>query len=317
MTTSYAYDFENPSELNFSFSLLNILRTYIRCGKNPNLIFIYYKNHFQTTQGTMVIDQKCLEEEPPKGTNKITALQWERLKLWESDSPERRDQVDILGFLEAEINIQELAQVEIGWKERLMDLHNRSDTFGSKRKYASEIKKIEKEILKLGKESWFAERIWWSKRATFYEGPLTYGIDLWRSHPAWYMHQVLVQDCAGKGGCCGRGCNCCAERRGKLPGRKFGEGVIVRFFVIVVRRRGDLRLLRMILGTWMNCTVWIMMLIMEELCWLLCLGFTWTITMTAPLTLLKTRHYRRIRLLTYHAMYEIWKGLRVEIKTKH
>lgn len=92
------------------------------------------------------------------------------------------------------------------------------------KKYAAETKNIEEEMVSLDQESWFAERSWWSKRASFYEGPLSRGIELWRSHPSWYMHPILRQDCAERGGCCGRACNCCFRRQGLLPHRKFEGG---------------------------------------------------------------------------------------------
>lgn len=47
--------------------------------------------------------------------------------------------------------------------------------------------------------------------------------DLWRSHPRWYMHKVLVKDCADREGCCARQCGCCLNR---ITGqeRKLGVG---------------------------------------------------------------------------------------------
>lgn len=36
--------------------------------------------------------------------------------------------------------------------------------------------------------------------------------ELWRSHPRWYMHHVLVTDYIEKGGCCGHACSCCLNR---------------------------------------------------------------------------------------------------------
>jgi hypothetical protein len=50
-----------------------------------------------------------------------------------------------------------------------------------------------------------------------YRGELTEvlgrAFDLWRSNPSWYMHRVLVADCAARQGCCSRGCGCCAKRQ--------------------------------------------------------------------------------------------------------
>ncbi|CRL29563.1 unnamed protein product [Penicillium camemberti] len=39
-----------------------------------------------------------------------------------------------------------------------------------------------------------------------------------------YWHQEeLIEDCAGRGGCCRRGCGCC-EKREPTPGRNMGVG---------------------------------------------------------------------------------------------
>lgn len=37
------------------------------------------------------------------------------------------------------------------------------------------------------------------------------------------MHRVLVEDCAGRQGCCARGCGCCGKRNIDLT-RKLGVG---------------------------------------------------------------------------------------------
>jgi len=60
---------------------------------------------------------------------------------------------------------------------------------------------------------WKAERKWWAVKSRFKDCPFTRGLRLWRSSPNRYMHPVLVEDCAGRGGCCGKGCGCCAKRQ--------------------------------------------------------------------------------------------------------
>lgn len=62
-----------------------------------------------------------------------------------------------------------------------------------------------------------------SKSIIMNGGPLTRGMKLWRSNPNWYMHRTLNEDCAGRGGCCGRDCNCCSPRL-NIPGREFAAG---------------------------------------------------------------------------------------------
>lgn len=68
------------------------------------------------------------------------------------------------------------------------------------------------ELQALSKRYWLLEREWWKHRSSFVEGPLIRAFDLWRSHPLWYMHRVLVEDCMRKGGCCSRSCGCCVNR---------------------------------------------------------------------------------------------------------
>ncbi|OJJ47406.1 hypothetical protein ASPZODRAFT_1948304 [Penicilliopsis zonata CBS 506.65] len=70
----------------------------------------------------------------------------------------------------------------------------------------------EEELADLNKRYWCVDRTRWHCRTCFAEGPLTRGFELWRSHPRWYLHQILVEDCAGRGGCCGRDCGCCFRR---------------------------------------------------------------------------------------------------------
>lgn len=44
-----------------------------------------------------------------------------------------------------------------------------------------------------------------------------------KENPKWYMQKEPTRDCAGRGGCCGRGCGCC-EKRESTPGGNMGVG---------------------------------------------------------------------------------------------
>ncbi|KAJ5735561.1 uncharacterized protein N7483_000686 [Penicillium malachiteum] len=46
--------------------------------------------------------------------------------------------------------------------------------------------------------------------------------DTLRTDDNWYMREEMAQDCADKGGCCSRGCGCCARR--KLSEKRKGTG---------------------------------------------------------------------------------------------
>lgn len=74
----------------------------------------------------------------------------------------------------------------------------------------------------VNKTIWQLTQEWWNHRSEFGEGIVSRAFDLWRSHPAWYMHEVLVEDCARKQGCCSRGCGCCAKRQ--LSTRQLAAG---------------------------------------------------------------------------------------------
>lgn len=42
---------------------------------------------------------------------------------------------------------------------------------------------------------WMLSREWWMLKNEFGEGIVKRAFDLWRSHPRWYMDQVLVEYC--------------------------------------------------------------------------------------------------------------------------
>lgn len=74
------------------------------------------------------------------------------------------------------------------------------------------IKKLKQELQQARKNYWVAVRMWWEFRKSFFPGPFFKGFDLWRSNPRWCLHRAFREGCAGKGGCCGRGCGCCTKR---------------------------------------------------------------------------------------------------------
>jgi hypothetical protein len=109
-------------------------------------------------------------------------------------------------------------QQEIMWNEKLVEAITENGSHDHPK-----TREIREKLDALNKEYWLLERDWWGYRSGFIEGPLTRGFDLWRSNPRWYMHRFLVEDCAGRGGCCGRSCGCCLHRE-MSPARKLGVG---------------------------------------------------------------------------------------------
>lgn len=75
----------------------------------------------------------------------------------------------------------------------------------------------------LSRKYWLLEQRWWSHYYCLRQTYQRPGFDLWRSHPKWYMHQVLKDDCASRNGCCARACGCCYLRE-PSPMRRLGLG---------------------------------------------------------------------------------------------
>ncbi|CAP98747.1 Pc22g14590 [Penicillium rubens Wisconsin 54-1255] len=121
---------------------------------------------------------------------------------------------DLKGLLQTEVALRENTQREIALKEKIEELA-KEDT------YATVVQDLQEELSTLSKEYWTLERRWWEIRSSYCDGPLARGIEFWRSQPKWYMHRVLVEDCVGRGGCCGRDCGCCSHRQSE---RKFAVG---------------------------------------------------------------------------------------------
>ena len=94
-----------------------------------------------------------------------------------------------------EEDLREVVQEEISVKEGATlnkDAKNRLDALNAK--------------------YWFLEQKWWCYHSCLADRHQLRAFDLWRSHPKWYMHRVLVEDCASRHGCCARGCGCCLNR---------------------------------------------------------------------------------------------------------
>lgn len=76
---------------------------------------------------------------------------------------------------------------------------------------------------RLSKNYWLLERELYKAESLLPSGPFRRAYDTWRSNPKWYLHPDLTNDCAGRGGCCGRRCGCC-EKREPTPERRRGVG---------------------------------------------------------------------------------------------
>ncbi|KAE8146676.1 hypothetical protein BDV25DRAFT_169679 [Aspergillus avenaceus] len=69
------------------------------------------------------------------------------------------------------------------------------------------------ELEDLARRYWHLEREFYRREASCPEGPLRRAYVTWKGNPEWYMSRYLRDDCAGRGGCCGRACGCCGRPR--------------------------------------------------------------------------------------------------------
>ncbi|OJJ43576.1 hypothetical protein ASPZODRAFT_73831 [Penicilliopsis zonata CBS 506.65] len=148
---------------------------------------------------------------------KINALQKKRWRFWDDLEPEIKHAASIHRLLQCEFELRECTQREMALKDKLAGYQKKLDT------EAGLIQDIKVELLQENKRYWELELQWWVVRSAFQECPFTHGVNFWRSHPRWYMHRVLREDCARRGGCCRRGCGCCSNRQ-NWPDREFAAG---------------------------------------------------------------------------------------------
>ncbi|CAG7923274.1 unnamed protein product [Penicillium olsonii] len=160
---------------------------------------------------SLIGDHKQDEIELENSVN-VCALQRYR---WVVFSHEEKP-TDIAGLLRVEVRLRENTQAQMRLTAKLQEAL--TDPLQKML-----IPELQEQIAKLSSEYWDLEMQWWEIKCGFYLGPLTRGIDFWRAQPRWYMHPVLIEDCAGRGGCCARGCGCCV-RRERQWGRKLAAG---------------------------------------------------------------------------------------------
>ena len=115
--------------------------------------------------------------------------------------------------------LRQIAQEEENISERYGALKLETTTEENKRQLSEWLQRLKD----LSREYWLHERDLYQLESRFPVGPLRRAYDTWRSKKNWYLHPDLINDCAGRGGCCGRDCGCC-ETRQETPGRRRGAG---------------------------------------------------------------------------------------------
>ncbi|CAG7933918.1 unnamed protein product [Penicillium olsonii] len=133
----------------------------------------------------------------------INALQRYRYLNWR----ENATHLDVSNeLLDTEENLREVVQEELAIKEG--DAPPGTNT--------------QERLGILNTKYWLLSQRWWYCRSGLGDCQ-SRAFNLWRSHPRWYLHSSLVEECAGRQGCCARGCGCCQNRK-LLPSRSLGAG---------------------------------------------------------------------------------------------
>ncbi|KAJ6005101.1 hypothetical protein N7540_012900 [Penicillium herquei] len=98
----------------------------------------------------------------------------------------------------------------INTEQKLQEIAQREESLTKEMELTScleETKAIQKKLDGLQQDYFVLRQTWLRWRNEFTEY-ISRAFDLWRSYPYWYLHRVLRNDCALKGGCCGRDCGC-------------------------------------------------------------------------------------------------------------
>lgn len=86
----------------------------------------------------------------------------------------------------------------------------------------SQMDTYEKELRCLNTEYSTYSRLKWQLEGDMPDGAIGRAFKAYRKDPDWYQCKWLRQDCAGRGGCCGRNCGCCENAREISKGSHHG-----------------------------------------------------------------------------------------------
>ncbi|OJJ37149.1 hypothetical protein ASPWEDRAFT_441354 [Aspergillus wentii DTO 134E9] len=146
-------------------------------------------------------------------------VQLMRYQLLQGNHPNKLEKLKwCQGVVEADIEGRWIVQRDVYVQEEMKalkaSLEQSEHDFKQERKKASQLSTYETELKKLHDRYWFHDRRIWKLEAGIPMGSLGRAFRAWRKNPNWYLTPWLRQDCAGRGGCCGRDCGCCEKPRG-------------------------------------------------------------------------------------------------------
>lgn len=120
------------------------------------------------------------------------------------------------GIIEADIEARWIVQREIyvGEEVRALDKAMALCADGQKAtELYQQLNTYQTELQDLDKRYWNQSRRHWRLEGDMPGGVISRAFKACREDPDWYLSTWLRQDCAGRGGCCGRRCGCCEKPR--------------------------------------------------------------------------------------------------------
>jgi len=131
----------------------------------------------------------------------------QRFRSWETDLTVIRVCQWAHSVIKAEMQLFATAQREIFLKEEIERLDKGSTGHDQK-----QLQKWTEELVLLDQEYWRVERILYTAEANGKRGPAKAAYLSLRKRPGWHLDSKwLREDCAKRGGCCGRKCKCCEK----------------------------------------------------------------------------------------------------------
>ncbi|KXG45304.1 uncharacterized protein PGRI_042170 [Penicillium griseofulvum] len=135
--------------------------------------------------------------------------------FWDRPQPEGPESW-IKELIEIDIERRWIAQRKVCIQEKVQNLQISSELLLSSEdeaKHASQLKIYKDQLTDLNKRQWALSRKKWTKEGSIDSWSFGRAYHIQRKNPDWYLSDPLVADCAGRGGCCGKGCGCCERPR--------------------------------------------------------------------------------------------------------
>lgn len=134
-------------------------------------------------------------------------LRWEML-LGCDESTKDRITAWSQKIVEANIEARWIMQRKTYIQEEIVVLKGLTDTESAA---LPQLHAYEAEIQRLHDCYWANWKLTWKLQGDVPYGFFLRAFNSCRDNPHWYQSKWLRQDCAGRGGCCGRECGCCEE----------------------------------------------------------------------------------------------------------